>query len=428
MGLVAAAIGVTHLLNDPAGNRRRLIAATHGIVCRAGAPGAARALLLDRFIIAAALVFCLVLYLYHRGPTSIVLFGHAVRLYPPENLVTVTYAILYARFVLSWRKHRRVWDAALGGAGRALFYWHLAPILISFLLPKRLSAFVWFVGPANATTGFDPIGGVVLYWHAFAEGFSATPWAAVLTLLLFAVGLLRLKNFSPDGRAAFALALVGFAGVVIHPKHQGRFLASWLFAVWIGAGASGATALEFLMPRRTWLPVAGAAAIALGVALWRDMPAGAFATAIYPTKGPSDLDLVRPVLPDLDGLHAIGYATTFGESALLSWMLRERCRCKFKIEKPWLSHASRAEARTLMAERLASSQAKAFVIIDAPAGPYKLPELGWTYDRMKGILDAMGLRIATFASRSTRCRNSARRSPYGGCRAVKKSDELALSM
>ncbi len=319
------------------------------------------------------------------------LFGHAVRLYPPENLVTVTYAILYARFALCWRNRRRVWDAALGEAGRALFYWHLAPVLISFLLPRRLSAFVWFVGPANAKTSFDPLGGVALYWHAFAEGFSATPWAAVLTLLLFAVGLLRLKSFSPDGRAAFALALVGFAGVVIHPQHQGRFLASWLFAVWIGAGAGGATALELLMPRRAWLPVAGAAAIALAVALWRDMPAAAFTTAIYPTKGPSDLGVVRPVLPDLDGLHAIGYATTFGESSLLSWVVRERCRCKFLVEKPWISPASREEARTLMAERLASSQAQAFVIIDAPAGPYKLPEFGWTYDRLTGIFDALAV-------------------------------------
>ncbi len=151
-GLVVTAIGVTHLLNDPAGNRRRLIAAAHDIVRRARAPGAVCALLLDRFIIAAALVFCLVLYLYHRGPTSIVLCGHAERLYPPENLATVTYAILYARFVLSWRNGHRVWDAALGDAGRTLFYWHSAPILISFLLSKRLSAFVWFVGPANATT------------------------------------------------------------------------------------------------------------------------------------------------------------------------------------------------------------------------------------------------------------------------------------
>jgi hypothetical protein len=121
-GLVAAAIGVTHLLNDAAGNRRRLVAAARGIVRRARAPGAVRALLLDRFIIAAALVLCLVVYLYQRGPTSTVLFGNAVRLYPPEMLVTVTYAILYARFALYWLKRRRVWDAALGDAGRALLY------------------------------------------------------------------------------------------------------------------------------------------------------------------------------------------------------------------------------------------------------------------------------------------------------------------
>jgi hypothetical protein len=253
-----------------------------------------------------------------------------------------------------------------------------------------LSAFMWFVGPANATTALDPLDGIILYWHAFAEGFSATPWVAPLILGLFAIGLFQLRRFSPGGRAAFALVLVGLAGVVIHPQHQGRFLASWVFAVWIGAGAGAAVLLERLTPGRAWRPVAGAAGMVLAFALWRESPPTAYATAIYPTHGPSDLDLVRPLLPDLDGLRSVAYATTFGESALLSWVAREHCRCKLEIEKPWISTVtSRREAQALMADRVTSSRAPVFVIIDAPAGPYELPQVGWTYDRLAGILDAM---------------------------------------
>jgi hypothetical protein len=302
----------------------------------------------------------------------------------------VTYAVLYARFVLWWLRSRPTLDAVLGPAGRALFYWHFTPIAVSFLFPHRLSSFLWYVGPADATTGFDPLDGIAVYWKAFAEGFSATQWSALLTLGLFAIGLAQLRRFPRGAQAVFVLALVGFAGVVIHPQHQGRFLGSWLFAVWIGAGAGGAILLQYLIPRRAWLPVAAAAGVVLAVTLWRPAPGGAYETAIYPVGGKSDLDFVRPLLPDLDGLRSIAYATTFGEGTLLSWMAREQCRCKLAVDGPWISGvASRDEARTLMAARIASSHAPFFVIFDAPGRPYEFPGLGWTYDRMAGIVDAM---------------------------------------
>ena len=388
-GLVVGAIGVAHLTNKSASDWRRWLAAARGIAARMTVPATARALL-DPFVIAATLVLVLVIYLYHRGPTAIVLLGRDVSLYPPQNLVTLTYALLFTRFFLGWLRNRVVWDAALGPAERALLYWHFTPIAVSLLLPRRLSSFLWFVGPSNATTGFDPLHGIAVYWHAFAEGFSVTPGIALLTLGLFAIGISQLRRFPPGGRAVLALALVGFAGVAIHPQHQGRFLTSWIFAVWIGAGAGGAMLLEHLVPRRAWLPVAGAAAMALAIASWREAPPAAYATAIHPTGGrPSDLDLVRPVLPDIAGLRSFAYATTFGESSLLSWVARENCRCKIDVERPWITTTSREVVRSQIAARVASSLAPIFIIIDAPAGPYAFPELGWTYDRMSGILDAM---------------------------------------
>ena len=254
------------------------------------------------------------------------------------------------------------------------------------------------------------------YWHAFADGFHAVPWIAVVTIALFAVGLVHLRRFSPGGRAVFALAAVAFAGVAIHPQIQGRFLTSWLFAVWIGAGAGGAVLLERLVPRRVRLPVAGLAAAVLALASWRETPPAAYAVAIHPSGGPSDLAFVRPLLPDLDGARTIAVATTFGSTSLWVWAIRERCRCRQQIELaaidgPW----SRDDARTGMAAFIAASPAEVVAIVDAPAailsncrsvGPMTEPSASWMRWRP---------RTAMSASPCTPCRASARRRAYGGC-------------
>jgi hypothetical protein len=386
-GLVLAALAVTHVLSDANGNLGRLLATLRRIQSQFNIR-LILAACCDPFIVVAALLSGLVIDLYERGPTSIAPFGKSISLYPPENLVTITYAVLFARCALWWFKRGPGRDTALGPAGRALFYWHLVPVAVSFLFPHRLSAFIGFVGPSNAATGFNLGEGVLIYWRAFVDGFSAGPWSAILTLGLSAVGLTKVRRFSPGGRAAFALALVGFAGVVIHPQHQGRFLGSWLFAVWICAGGGGAVLVEWLIPRRAWLIAAGTLGIVIASMTWRAAPPSAYPVAIYPANGPSDLDLFRPVLPEIKGLRSVGYATTFGQSDLLSWMAREDCRCKMQIENPWLGGVSRSQVKDQMAGLLASSGAEAFVMVDAPSRYYELPFLGWAYDDMTGILDA----------------------------------------
>jgi hypothetical protein len=386
-GLTVAALALSHVTLAP----RRAVRRADDIARSLTARMSARALL-DPFILAATLVFAVVLYLYWRAPTSFVVSGRAVSLYPPENLVTIGYAILFARVALWWRRERPAFDSAFGPAGRALIYWHIMPVAVSLLLPKRLSAFLWFVGPANSPSPgpYDPLATAAFYWQAFADGFSATPAIATLTLVLFAAGLVRPGRLSPGGRAVFALAVVSFAGVILHPQHQGRFLASWLFAVWIGAGAGGAVLLGRLLPRPARLPVAGLAAVALAAGTWREPAPAAYEIALHPVSGPSDLEFVRPLLPDLDGLRAVGVATTFGETNLWFWTLRERCRCRREVEMASIIGAtSRDDVRARMAARLAASQSEAFAIVDAPGSPYALAQLGWTYDRLVGIVDAM---------------------------------------
>jgi hypothetical protein len=403
-GLVVVALGLAYLSLDVGLWPRRA-----GIALRAfNAGGAARSVLRDPLLIAAAAVAALVGFLYWRGPTSVVLFSHPVSLYPPENLATVAYALLFARAALAWHRNRVAFDAALGPAARILFYWHVVPVAVSFLLPKRLAAFLWYVGPADYDWQhpYDPVGGSLLYWRAFADGFHVASWMAVLALALASIGMVRMWR-TPPARGVVLLALWSVIAVIAHPQHQGRFLASWVFAVWICAGVGAGALFELALARRprfvrTAVLVAVVAALA-AANVWREPSKAAYATAIYPTEGPSDLDLVRRYLDDIGGAREIMVATTFGRSDLFAWVIRERCRCGVAIRWPWLEHVgSRDEAQRVMAESIAQSNADAVVIVDAPHSGYALPRLGWTYDLLVGIVDAMEqqdrfVRVASYA-------------------------------
>ena len=120
------------------------------------------------------------------------------------------------------------------------------------------------------------------------------------------------------------------------------------------------------------------------------MPLEAFRHAIRPTAGASDLELVRPYLADLNGAREVLIVTTFGNSELFNWVVHENCRCKVDLKNPFIYRAnSRDEVRLRMADLISRSSAERIVVIDAPHGRYSFPALGWTYDRMVGIVDAM---------------------------------------
>ena len=362
----------------------------------------ARRLTRDPWVLAAAGLAAIIIAIYQGGPSKVTLFGQVVSLYPPENLVTVAYAVVFVRIAVGWRSMRGDLDRSLRPAGRALLYWHAVPVAVSFLLPKRLTSFLWFVGPSNASPGtaFDLLGGVRVYWQAFVDGFCPAPWVGSLAIALFVFALVRVRSMRPGAIAVFALALMSFVAVVAHPQHQPRFLASWVFAVWIGAGAGAAMLISRLMRAQPRLIAAAASAIVAALAFtgWRPPSPTAYAATIHPRGGESDLDLVRPVLPDLlssfppdlGRASHLAYAATFGESELFRWFIREQCHCKAEIDKPWISGlATREQVREAMHSRLASSDAPVFLVVDAPDKVGELAALGWTHDRMAGIMDAM---------------------------------------
>ena len=54
-----------------------------------------------------------------------------------------------------------------------LLAWHVLPVAVSFLLPRRLAGFVWFLGPSNdpAGRGLDVGAAIVVYARTIVEGF-----------------------------------------------------------------------------------------------------------------------------------------------------------------------------------------------------------------------------------------------------------------
>lgn len=391
-GLVVGALGLTELLRQQGRWRAWLAEARRRLVeWRPAWPA-------DLCLLACAVASGLVVALLLRGPSTVELFGHRVSLYPPDNLATVAYAFGFARLWLAWRAHRAALRDRLGLAGRSLFYWHIAPLAISFLVPRRLAGFLWFVGPANHAPGsvYDPVGGPLLYGRSFIDAFSAAPWAAGLALALAAVGASQWRRYPPGGQAVFVFALTSALAVAIHPLHQARYMASWISAVWICAGAGGAVLLGAIpsqLGARARMALAMVSILVLAATSLRTpVPASAYAVAVRETSGPSDLDLVRPWMGMVSGVRTLGVATTFGPSDLFTWSLEERCQCKVRLERPWTSTAgTRLDDRRIMLTTLAASKADRWVVIDAPASRYNEPDYGLTYDRLAGVVDAMAL-------------------------------------
>ncbi len=355
----------------------------------------AASVLRQPLLVMAALVAALVAAIYARGPTALELFGKSISLYPPENLTTLAYALLFLWWSLFWWRHRAAIDTALGVPGRALLYWHLTPIAISFLLPHRLSRFLWFVGPANSPQGNTGIWeGAQFYWRAFTESYHVAPWMALPVAALALIGVLGLPRLAPGARVVFVFAAVAWLGVIIHPQHQGRFMSTWVFAVWICSGVGAALLLQrlrrALSPWVRGLVAAAAVASLIALVIGRPLPGAVYATAIRAKDGPTDLDLIRPYLPELDRSRQVTVFTTFGSSKLFAWVIREHCRCDRLVTDPFIDRQpTRADVRDLMRQRIAQSTADVVVIIDAPDSRYSSELLGWDYPRMIGIVDGM---------------------------------------
>lgn len=175
------------------------------------------------------------------------------------NLVTAIWWVFFGRMAIwywkkGWHELRELTPIAL-----ALTRWHIIPVGIWFLWPRRLNTFIWFSNPtANAgeRPDFDPLGGYQAYFHFFSEDYLSQSWhiwivlgLMVLGFIVILAGLIR-SGGNPLHQRAFAVLLFLVMCVFLtcqHPNRKSRFLHSWVPMVWVigGVGISGLARIRY---------------------------------------------------------------------------------------------------------------------------------------------------------------------------------------
>ncbi|MBL8839596.1 MAG: hypothetical protein JNL66_25295, partial [Alphaproteobacteria bacterium] len=306
---------------------------------------------------------------------------------------------------------RAAFAAAVPAGARRLFAWHVLPIALSFLVPKRLAAFLWFVGPTNLPLGADAglAAGARAYAIWFAEGYHAAPWMAALVVVLAGVGLMLRRRLAPGHEAVFALALAGALLTILHPQRQPRFIHSWVAAWWIAA-ALGLGALLAAAPLRAAARRAVAAALVcvLVVAQAEPLRRGAAAARLAENPaGRSDLDITDSYVGAIGGYRNVGVLSTVAAGALLQWTYYDRHRRRRGIESFRVPMVRGPEdVRNAARFWLATTAADALVLIDSRRPEHAIASLGWTPDNLSAAVEEV--------ERQTRFRRIASWRPEAG--------------
>jgi hypothetical protein len=307
------------------------------------------------------------------GGGSIDAGGRQISLTSPHNVIFLVYVLLFLRGLAWWRRHGRSLTARLGPRGRQLVYWHVWPVAVWFLWPKRLSYCLWFVGPANAGEHpqHDLLGGYALYPRWLAADYHAGPWALLLVVGLVALAVWTARRLRPGGQVFLWFVLIAAVITFHHPNRKSRFLHSWIGGAWVAAGIGLAHALhgKLTAGRPRWRPwLSSATAGGLAVAL---LP-GVFAQGHAPEGGPNPLrpctlDLTDAYLPALKGMPHVAILSNMPLKHLARWTLTQQAGRELAVETEVKGQAAApGQNRQALESWLNSTRSEAVVCIDIP--------------------------------------------------------------
>jgi hypothetical protein len=373
--LAAAGIAIAHIVEGHVRGRK--------------APFTSRDLLraaLDRKSIplAAAVLAPLIVWWLH--PPQIAIAGRSVSLYPPNNLITVAWAVLCWRFAVEWRARALRIDDVFTPAAAAIVRWHVVPIAVSFLFPRRLSAFMAHlvgstIGPPRgvAATAAYYARAATFDYHAGWMGRSI----AVILVAAVAIALWRRR----EGPATVALSvwLVGIGAALVYPHgSSSRFLHSFFALGWIAGAIACSRVLQSLrIGRRAAALITAAAAVAVateapvrGIARWQEDA----------SHGPqhSALDITDAYLHRLGDSRHIAVTSTAFAAQLARWTYRDRYRRRDGIECPIDGGLAADTLQAAVQRWLLTTEAEAVVFIDVPPGSPDYVPVG-PYDAYAGI-------------------------------------------
>lgn len=195
----------------------------------------------------------------------------------PITLISLIYACAFVRLLLWWRAEGRTWTRGFDPRWRSLIAWHLWPMAIWLLWPKKMAYFMKYLlanpGENAATNGWLAglryhAGGIVNEYHL---GLVSAAAAAVLV----GVALLYFQRWRPGGLAIVVFLGLAFMLTIPHENRKTRFVHSWLAASWVLAGV-------------------GVASLA-GAGGWQRWAAGAALAGVLAIQGPGLLTAGRAV-------------------------------------------------------------------------------------------------------------------------------------
>ncbi|MEO5720378.1 MAG: hypothetical protein ABIR71_02780 [Chthoniobacterales bacterium] len=301
----------------------------------------------------------LAIFLFHPEPISIA--GKRVSVYPPNNLITLAYAALFFR-VLRSAPLRAITHPAL----RQLALWHVLPVAISFLLPRRLSTFVWFLGPMNTDrSSAVPIAETAtFYLQSTIRDYHVAPWSAIVAALLFLLAVLTFRRMSVGGRAVLLLVLLSAALTLLHPNQKSRYLHSWLPVLWVAGTAGFANFLSG--PHRWRRPFALTAGAGLIVAHAGGLlQPGRAAESGVRGETSSLLDITDTYLPEVGPERRVAIFSTVPAAQFFLWTYHERYPHSDKIEIPLKDYPlSDAEVQRRLTSWAATTRANFAVLVD----------------------------------------------------------------
>ncbi len=323
-------------------------------------------------------VMALVIFLFARGPTAIQIAGSRVSLYPPNNLLTIAYAVLFLRVAMSLRPQRSQWLGRLSTASQQLWRWHILPVLLSFLLPRRLGVFAWYISPANAYySGLQPglSGAPGYYAEALITNYHVGLWSVLLVIALLAAAVLCCRRLPQEVWVVLFLVLIAAVVTVLHPNRQDRFLHTWIAAAWVGAGMGLGCVLYgrpsvLLRRARPWLAIGVVVLLAFGHrSQW--LAARQPAEAEHQKRDSSVLDLTDTYLPHLARSPRTTIFTTVPSEALIQWTYLERYPRREGLESPgWRRGLTPEQLRDRFEAWLKSTRSDSVVLIDIHPGSY----------------------------------------------------------
>ncbi|MBI2804361.1 MAG: glycosyltransferase family 39 protein [Planctomycetes bacterium] len=167
--------------------------------------------------------------------------GRTVSIQEPHNLVHLAYIAVFIRLVLWWRSAGREWSLTLPETVRGLLLWHGGVIAVWFLMPKRLSYFLWYLGPNNNDQQRESLPfmhGLPYYLEGLQADYMTASSGLYLLAGMVALGLVAWRFLKPGATAVMLFLLIGTYLTCQHPMLKNRFMHSWIAAAWV-VGAIG---------------------------------------------------------------------------------------------------------------------------------------------------------------------------------------------